>query len=467
MANIPHYHSDNYPLKYNTDEFYQKIITGVSNKLGRLLKKNEKGQTINFIKKMDPDLFSQKYQKKTISIMVSTLVDEFKNNDIKAARYEDSQQNIRQIIGVSSESDTAHAIYDNPKYLSDQYKSNAVSNLSEDDGDALNNSDSDTTRIEGMRSSNNKKAVGKINVMPNIESLLGMRSANGAARVLNPKSRLRKNYLMLDSRYRNISSQSSNSTNGQIEKFSWTFNLSNYTINGSVNAVGTIRDIVSMHIFPFRIPYTESGDNKYSRISLFIEEFGAQAFIAHENRKFHFMLQSQIDGSFINLLTDQFNDGVFNFSMPITTLENITISFGSPISNIIFDKDRDNCTIDYFSIAPLTKITVGIPVQNKHNLSNGDRVYFSNFDVGNINPSLLEQDKVNKDIKNTINREEGFLITVIDQYNFSIPFDSSNIQNPLPDSLLNSSGSIFSFNVFYGSKRIFLPIELTYQLPDG
>lgn len=372
MSNILNYHSDNYPLKYNTEEFYQNIVVGVSDKLGRLLKKNEKLQTIQFIKKMDPDLFSPKYYNKTINIMISTLSDEFKNANIKADRYDDSQQNLRQIIGISSESDTSHAIYDNPNYLLNQRKSDKVINAD------VNQNDKNNTTNKSTGQDNN---LSKVNIMPNIESLLGIRTANDAARILNPNSRLRKNYLILDSRYRNISGQNSNLVNGGIEKLSWVFNLSRYAINGSVNAVGTIRDIVSMHIFPFRIPYTESGDNTYSRISLFIEEFGAQSFIAHEDRKFHFMLQSQVDGSFINLLTDQFNDGVFQFSKPITTIENITISFGSPISNIIFDRDRDICTIDYFSIAPLTKITTGSPILNEHNLSNGDRVYFSNFDV--------------------------------------------------------------------------------------
>lgn len=455
MSNILNYHSDNYPLKYNTDVFYQKIFVGVSDKLGRLLKKNEKLQTINFIKKMDPDLFAKKYHNKTVNIMISTLSDEFKNANTQTGMYDDSQQNLRQNIGVSSESDTSHAIYDNPNYLLNQHNQNNIINdvvvVDQKSQNDVNNTSSN---------------LSKMNIIPNIESVLGMRTANDAVRILNPNSRLRKNYLILDSRYRNVSGQNSNLVNGSIEKFSWVFNLSRNPTPGSVNSVGTIRDIVSMHIFPFRIPYTESGDNKYSRISLFVEEFGMQSFIAHENRKFHFMLQSQIDGSFINLLTDQFNNGVFQFAKPITTLENITISFGSPISNIIFDKDRDNCTIDYFSIAPLTKITIGSPILNEHNLSNGDRVYFSNFDVGYINPILIEQDRINKDIKNAINREEGFLITVIDKYNFSIPFDTSNIQNPLPDLLAIPLNNTFSFKVFYGSKRIFLPIELTYILSE-
>lgn len=457
MSNILHYNSDNYPLKYNTDEFYQKIINAVSNKLGRPLKKNEKSQTINFIKKMDPDLLNSKYQFKTINIMVSTLSDEFKSFDSKTNIYEDSQDIIRQNIGISSESDTSHAIYDNPNYIIDQYKANEISqDITQKSIENENNvSNESTTQLPN-----------KINIIPNIENLLGMKNANEAVRILNPDSRLRKNYMVLDSRYRNINNQNTNTITGQIEKFSWTFNLSTYAINGSVNTIGTVRDIVALHIFPFRIPYTESGDNKYSRISLLIEEFSAQSFIAHEDRKFHFMLQSQIDGTFINLLTDQFNNGYYYFAKPITTIENITITFGSPISPILFDKDRDKCTIDYFSITPLTKITVGSPILNKHNLSNGDRVYFSNFDVGKVNPNLLEQDNINKKIKNTINQEEGFLVTVIDDYNFSIPFDSSNIQNPLPDPLVTPDQTIFSFNVFYGSKRIFLPMELTYIMSE-
>ena len=64
MANLTHYSSANYPREFNTQKFYQQIMGNVSNKLGRPLVKTEKDETINFIKKMDPDLLLPAYQAK-------------------------------------------------------------------------------------------------------------------------------------------------------------------------------------------------------------------------------------------------------------------------------------------------------------------------------------------------------------------------------------------------------------------
>ena len=77
-----------------------------------------------------------------------------------------------------------------------------------------------------------------------------------------------------------------------------------------------------------------------------------------------------------------------------------------------------------------------------------------------------DQNNTNQEIKNNINKSDGYLITVIDLFSFSIDYDSSNIQNPLPDTSPTQSSDLFTFEVFYGSKRIFLPIELTYIMPE-
>ena len=214
---------------------------------------------------------------------------------------------------------------------------------------------------------------------------------------------------------------------------------------------GVVRDIIALRIYPCRIPYVDSADNKYSRISVLIGNYSAQSFIAHEYRKFHFMLKSEIDTSFINLETNKYNDGFVHFTKP-TALQDFDVSFASPIEQILFDNDVDSCRFDYFGISPLTRVTT----TENHNLANGDRVYFSDFKVGDISPELTEQQAVNDLIKDTINRTSGFLITYIDDTNFSIDYDTSNIQNPIDRST----------DVYYGSKRIFLPLEITYILPE-
>ena len=439
-----HYHSANYKRQFNDDTFYNKIIAQVSKKIGRELAKSEVDETISFIQKIDPSLLAPEYNTKTIPIMVNTLVTEFTKYDCVKATYDDSQQMMRERIGVSSESGTSHGLYDNPNFYSNTRATVQPKSMK-----------SEAVQPEDMPSIVGQPVLGKIN----LQNLLGIETSEEAVRVLNPEALYRKNYLILDSRYRILTN---NNTSG-ISNFSWIFILkSQIEGQGSVNIIGNVRDIIALRVYPFRIPYVESADNKYSRISVFVEELGAQSFIAHEDRKFHFMLKSEIDGEFINLETNKYNDGFFYFEKPITTLNTITISFGSPLERITFENDRSWCGIDYFSIAPLTLITTyntstlpSTPIN--HNLNNGDRVYFELFNTNPIDPLLTQQVLINNNIISGINRKEGFLITVVSPTQFSIIFDTLLIQNPIAD---------IRFRVFFGSKRIFLPIELTYIMPQ-
>ena len=402
------YHSSNNRREIINTAFYNVIFQGVVEKIKRQITALEKDKTVNFINDMDPDLFKPELKNKTISIMIKTLSDEFLKYDCnKQNNKNEIQDELRRTIGTTSESNTSNNVYDDPNY--------------------------------------SKSLLLKRE--PQNNSPFNFPDPVKMARVFNPESFFRKNYIVLDSRYRIIDNS------GSINTFKWVYNLgSQISTQGGVSAVGNVREITAMKVYPFRIPYVESADNKYSRISVLLNNFSAQAFISNENRKFHFMLQSQIDSDFIDLNTDNFNDGEYHFENPVTTANNIEISFGSPLSPILFDNDRDACLIDYFSISPLTKITTIL----KHNLANGNQVYFSNFTVGDVSPLLIVQKSINENIKNNINKAEGFLITVIDDYNFSIDYDSSAIQNPV----------IRNFDVYYGSKRIFMPIEFTFIMPE-
>ena len=423
-----HYQSNNYPREFNNDAFYYKIIKAVINDIGRPLTKPETNETINFITKLDPSLLTPSYLSKTIKIVVSTLVDEFKKFNCNKPQYDNTQDLLRETIGTTSETSTAHGIYDEPKNTP-----KLLNTLKQ-------------TQIIEEQPPNNSTSI--------ISSLLGLTNSNNAARILNPKSLLRKNYMLLDSRYRVLNGSN---TNG-ISSITWNTVLQSVaTSQGTVNIVGNVRDIVSIRIYPCRIPYVKSADNKYSRVSILIDQLSSQSFITHE-RNFHFMLESAVDDNFINLHTRDYNDGYFYFEKPITTLNKLTLSFGSPLESVIFDKDRDYCTIDYFSIHPLTKITTGsLIMPTPHNLMNGDTVYFSNFKSGILDPFLIQEKIIDENIVNNINSLNGFFIHVIDATSFSIVCDTSNIQSPITDLV---------FDVFYGSKRLIIPIEITYIMPE-
>jgi len=429
------YRDLNYKRPYNTDTFYTNIIQHVSNKLKRQLEKGEQRQVINFIKKLDPSLLTPINNAKTISIMIDTLVDEFSSFKCGKSFNDDSYQILRETIGISSESGTTHSIYDNPNII----KSFDERQSADDILDSGNNLPPNETKVSASRES----------FSSNINNLLGMTTADEAARILNPKSQYKKNHILLDSRYRIFLEQSVEN----ISKFQWNYiQKSQITINGSVNVIGNVRDIIGLRIYPFRIPYAPSADNKYAKISVFIEELSAQSFIAHENRKFHFMMNATIDSDFITLDADVYN-GFFWFEKPITSLSTLTVSFGNPLELITFNNDRDWVTIDYFIASPSSQITT----EKNHNLQNGDRVYFTGFDVLPLNPILINQTVINENIKHSINSVNGHLITKINSTTFSIPFDSSQIQSPIVNQ---------RFRCFYGSKRLFVPIELIYINPN-
>jgi hypothetical protein len=462
-----HYHSTNYKRQFNNDVFYNEIIQTVVHKLGRKLSKNEQSTVVRGIQRMDPDMFKPEYIKNTKQVMVDMLVKKFNTYDGSKARYDDTQEVLRQTIGITSESSTVHGVYDDPDYVLQRYEPNEreIATQMLNAQEQLAPQPQPPTQPPAQQQSANQSEqldqLKQLNSLmsqmltrtpePNaIGNMLGLSTASEAVRILNPNSMLRRNYMILDSRYR-ITSENQF---GPITRFTWSYILNSQAQGeGSVNVVGNVRDIVAMRVFPFRIPYVDNADNTYKRISVLVEDLQSQAFIAHEFRKFHFFLESEIDGAFINLLTNKYNDGYFHFEKPITDLRDLNISFGSPLEPITFDNDRDKCSIDYFGIAPLTQITTFTP----HNLANGDRVYFSEFDINPINPALAQQTIINDTIKNTINRKEGFLITVIDASNFSIPYDTSAISNPING---------LEVSVYYGSKRLFIPIELTYIMPE-
>jgi hypothetical protein len=440
------YHSTNFKRDTNTKELLDIILKNVAVGMNRKLQTNEHNQIINFIGKIDPDLLQPRYKNNTINLMSKTLIDEFKKyNGKQDMKYDDSQQIIRDVIGISSESGTSHGIYDNPNFYKNQ-------NNDRNELDEYNSNEMNPNRVSSNTSDKTDNAK--------LSNLLGIRTSEEMVRVLNPKSLYKKNYFILDSRYR--SSDGSNNLSNTIDKYIWDFNLNTQPNddNSSVNVIGNMRDIVAMRIYPFRIPYSALIDNKYKRISVLIDELSSQAFVAHEKRKFHFMLGTDIDSNFLNLSTDKFNDGHFYFEKPITTLEKISVSFGNPLERVSFNLDRSNYQVDNFSIAPLTKITTYYTNNVDlfpHNLNNGDRVYLSGYSVGSTDPILVDQYQINTTIQSNINNVNGYTITVINNNCFSINLDTSLIQNPL---------NITFSNVYFGSSRVFIPMEITYIMPQ-
>jgi hypothetical protein len=168
-----------------------------------------------------------------------------------------------------------------------------------------------------------------------LSDFLGINDLNEFKMMFNPESMYVHYYLVLDSDYRNTTEEVSSN----ITKFTWKYAPTQYTGTGFCNSVGVIRDVIGMRMYQPRVPYRAAMDTDAKRVSVLIEEFASQAFIAENGRRFHFLLRPNfITGqSDIELSTEDYNDGIFNFRKPITTIDSFTLSFGDPLNVISFN----------------------------------------------------------------------------------------------------------------------------------
>ena len=144
-------------------------------------------------------------------------------------------------------------------------------------------------------------------------------------------------YLLLDSKYRNLSSDPS--------VFQWTVLNSANTVQGTVNTLSDqIHNITNIQFDRFNLPYVGSADNVYQKISLFVEEFSSMSVLIHSGR-YHMIFDSEITGNRIRLTPLVNDEGRFRFHTPINILDTITLSFRSPFSKITFQPDRYNVIV--------------------------------------------------------------------------------------------------------------------------
>jgi hypothetical protein len=207
-------------------------------------------------------------------------------------------------------------------------------NLSFDMKDLQNkmlNTESDILSI-GPSDVSNDISGSSSNTEINIVDFLGVKTADEFKLYINPESSYQHFYLVLDSEYRNTTAEIDTS----ITRFTWNYAPTQNVGTGYCNSVGVIRDIIGMRMYQPRVPYLAAMNTNSKRVSVLIEEFSAQAFIDSSGRRYHFLLRPNfITGQTdIELSTEDYNDGIFNFRKPITTFSTISISFGNP-SNIL------------------------------------------------------------------------------------------------------------------------------------
>ena len=158
-------------------------------------------------------------------------------------------------------------------------------------------------------------------------------------------------YLTLDSRYATF--------NQACTKLTWSISETILDTDNLANLLGGVRNITGIRLQNFVITDVSSVQ---LRATVLIEELSAQSFILPGGRKFHFL--SSVDELYHSIeysltgnqwsgmivpdftifnkyelnLTHKFNDGYYRFNIPITMLNNITISIGSPETLVVIPK---------------------------------------------------------------------------------------------------------------------------------
>jgi hypothetical protein len=197
-----------------------------------------------------------------------------------------------------------------------------------------------------------------------------------------------------------------------------------------------------MKLYQSRVPYIEL-QNPNNQISILVNEFRYQSINLSTTRNYHFLSNAVIssDNKWYSLEQEDYNEGLYKFTYPITFTTTFTFTFGDPVNILNWGVDRMNATL----ISALTPNTITFQTVQPHGLLNGDRVYFSGFTSNNPNyePFLY-----------IVNSPNGNKIKNITADTFELDASSFAWTNPV-----DLLGTIKL--CYFGSKRIILAFEIT------
>lgn len=265
------------------------------------------------------------------------------------------------------------------------------------------------------------------------DSFSGLRSE---FKLLKTVQDVYSSYVLLDSRYRKIEGAIGN----PITSYKWEYTPTIYTTQGTANVISRIQDILYIQVQEFYIPYTAAADNVYRRVSMLIEEFSALAVIAHENRRYHMLFHTNIDGNRIRLGVPPTDEGKFRFATPINKVDQLTLSFGSPLTQIQFDPDRYNVTI-----IPINPAETQILFTQAHNVNNGEVVILSGFSTAATTTDDVQI--------NVINQLQGHVVNVVNATTLSIVVNLTTI---------TALATAPVVECFITTRRILIPIRMVY-----
>ena len=118
-----------------------------------------------------------------------------------------------------------------------------------------------------------------------------------AIRYLNYQSLFRDEYIVIDSRYRNLANPDMTKVD-----FSLIMNTKIRGDHGGIIVGNTLQDIVEIEIYPFTMPYKPVYATFYNKITLAVNEWTSNSFEAYEGGQFHFEFDiDNIDNNLIYL----------------------------------------------------------------------------------------------------------------------------------------------------------------------
>lgn len=216
---------------------------------------------------------------------------------------------------------------------------------------------------------------------------------------------------------------------------------------GRVRTLNEVTNIRSMKIFPFNIPYNKNADSIFHEIRLVVYELTAQSIRTYDTQDFHFLFTTMIAGDRI-ILTPVISE--YTFPRVVYQLTDVTLIFRNQNTQIIFDAGEIiNATFDgtvpgIFSVTNLE--TDGI-TPKAHNLSTGNLVNFTNFKIGGTATAQLD----------TLCRQQGYFVTVVDAFTFTINCDMSSSPPPYDagwDIILTSKQFIANIEFMYVRSKL-------------
>jgi hypothetical protein len=241
-------------------------------------------------------------------------------------------------------------------------------------------------------------------------------------------------YMLLDSRYRNRSAGPN--------VFQWTVSSTPSDSNGVVSTMAPMQNLIYMQFSSFRIPYSAAADNVYQKISLLIEELQFSAVMAHENRHYHALFDTEVQSNRILCEPSVQDEGKFRFNEPINYLKTITITFGGPLNDLTFLPEFFSVTVTSNGVN-----STYINFLQDHNVSDGEQIYIVGFNTAAPATDFAAIASINNDL--------GHTVSVVDNVTLEITADlsTSTLISPNP-----------AVECYITTRRILIPIRFVYLI---